>query len=533
MTDIYRKKLIHQGSINAVLLTAVLSFLMHPLVFFGYKFPDLGFLAWFHLVPLVLGIHHYSFRHKFILAFAAGMVAHYGHFYWLLTAMQQFGNLNFFESFGALTILFIVLSFVFALCLSLACWTNHLIKIPLFLLLPIFMTTKDYLLHIFPFNGFPWEMVAYSQGSWLQFFQWIDVTSVYGLSFLIYLVNGLIAEGLLIFIHKRQIDKMVIRFVVAFVLLLVSLSVSYFSDQNYEQNKVSAGAKNIALVQGNIPQEIKWDPLRRQDHLGVYLNLTNTAVRDGAELVIWPETAFPYGIRKETLSQDQFLDKDRLATPLFFGAVITENQGSSDFKLYNSLLFANQEAKFEDFYSKVHLVPFGEYLPWKELFGFLSGLTEGVGEFQVSSGLKIFEAEGIKYGPQICFEDIFPDYSRELSSMGAQVLVNVTNDAWYGFSSALFQHLVFSQFRALENRRYLLRTTNTGITAVVDPRGQVVAQLPLNQSGFLAHNLKIDYYDSYFVRNGFEWIKFLVGLCAFVVLYTALKKRLGPVQVEF
>jgi len=164
----YKTKLFTQSSINAIVLTGFLSFLMHPFVLFGYYFPDLGFLAWFFLVPLILGIHRYNLKNKIILCFLCGMIGHYGTYYWLMTAMQQFGGLNFFQSILSLTLMVTILSLVFALMLSFACWANHLIKIPFFLLLPIFMMTRDFILHFFLFGGFPWGIPPYSQGQWID-----------------------------------------------------------------------------------------------------------------------------------------------------------------------------------------------------------------------------------------------------------------------------------------------------------------------------------------------------------------------------
>lgn len=340
----YKTKLFTQSSINAVFLTGFLNFLMHPFVLFGYQFPDLGFLAWFYLVPLILGIHRYSLKNKIILCFLSSMIAHYGMFYWLMTAMQKFGGLNFFQSLGAMTIMFFILSLVFALMLSFASWINHLIKIPFFILLPIFMVTRDFLLHHLLFNGFPWEIVPYSQGQWIQFFQWIDHTGIFGLSFFIYLINGLIAEGLLLFIHRKQVDKLVSRYLVVFVLILLSLYGSFLSSQNYEKTKISKGNINIALIQGNIPQDIKWDPYKAQDNLNVYLKLTNTAVKDGADVVIWPETAYPYGIKMNKLKDERFLDKQRLLAPVLFGAVVTERTAKMK-KTFNSIIYADTSAK--------------------------------------------------------------------------------------------------------------------------------------------------------------------------------------------
>ncbi len=532
MTTEYKTNLFNQGTINAMCLTGISSFLMHPFVMFGYKFPDLGFLAWFYLVPLLLGMHRYSLKRKLLLCFLTSLIAQYGQLYWLMNAMQVYGGLNFFTAIGTLTLMFVIFGFLFAIFLSFAGWVWHLTKIPLFIILPVFMVAHDWALHYIPFGGYPWAIAPYSQGQWISFFQWVDYTGVLGLGFFIYLVNGLFAEGILLFVHRRQLDKMVSRLLIVVVLVFVSLYLSFLSSQNFEKNKTSKGNLSVALIQGNIPQDVKWDPYKAQDVLNVYLKLTNTAIKDGAELVIWPETSYPYGFRYDKLTREKFLDKEQLLAPILFGAIVGKREGSEQ-HIYNSVIHAGTDAGMKSVYNKMHLVPFGEYLPAKKLFGFLESLTQGVGEFTEGASYTLFDVYGFKIGSLICVEDIFPDNSQIFSKMGADLLVNYTNDAWYGDTSAQHQHVVYSQFRALENRRYLVRATNTGVTAVINPRGEVIDSFAPFKEGFLLQNLKLDKLESGFVRHGQTWVLWVAGLCAVLVFYTVLKIKLGPVKRRF
>lgn len=531
MTD-YKKKLFTQSSVNAVVLTGFLGFLMHPFVLFGTHFPDLGFLAWFYLVPLILGIHRHRLGHKFILCFLSGIIAHYGKYFWLMTAMQEYGGLTFFEAILALTLMGIILSLFFAVFVSLASWANHVIRLPFFFLLPVFMVTHDFVLDHFPLGGFPWAIAPYSQGQWLSFFQWVDHTGVFGLGLFLYIINGLIAEGLLLFIHRRQIDRMVTRFLIVVVLVFVSLFGSFLASQSYERAKAAGGSINVALIQGNIDQHIKWDPYKAQDNLNVYLKLSNTAAKDGARVIIWPETAYPYGIRLDKIGRDHFLDRPELPAPLLFGAVVSARVAGEP-SIFNSVILADEAALLSRVYRKIHLVPFGEYLPFKNVLGFLGSLTRSVGEFTPGSEYTLFTVDGVKFGVLICFEDIFPRYARRMTLASADVLVNVTNDAWYGDSSAQYHHLVFSQFRALENRRYLVRATNTGITAVIDPHGEVIDRLEPFKEGYLLQSLKLDQVASFYTRRGNAWVSGVVIVCGLIFLYAVVKCLLGPVRVEF
>lgn len=528
----FKPKLFTQGSTNAVLVTGILSFLIHPFVFFGYKVPDLGFLAWFYLVPLLLGMHRYRFKHKFILAYTAGVLGHFGTFYWLMNAMQMFGGLNFFESFFTMILLCLLLGVFFALFISVASWLKLIVKIPLFVLLPVFMLARDFVLHHLPFGGFPWGIAAYSQGEWLNFFQWVDHTGAFGLSFFIYLINGLLAEGILLFIHRHQIDKMVTRFIVAFVLMLLSLYGSFLANQKFQETKTTLEPINVALIQANIPQDEKWLPFKAQDNLNKFLTLTGSAVKDGAQVVVWPETAYPYGIRFGKIGESQFLDREQLSAPILFGAVVADHTQSQR-RIFNAVILADENGLMAKTYFKQHLVPFGEYLPMKEVFGFLSGLTQGVGEFDAGESSSLFEINGIKFGSLICFEDIFPALTIESARQGAEVLVNYTNDGWYGDTSAQHQHLVFSQFRALEARIPVLRSTNTGVTAVISSNGQVIRSLEPFTQDFLLHNLQIERTLSFFVVHGYSWVKMVSGLAFLIFLYGFVKVRLGPVAIRF
>lgn len=517
---------------NGIVSTAILMTLMFPFVVFGYKFPDMGFLAWVHLVPLTLVIHRYSFKRKVLFSFLSLMLAHYGIFYWLLIAMQGYGGLNFFAAFGSMTLLFIVLSLVGALCLSFSSWVNHLVKLPFFILLPVFMTTKDFLFHIIPFQGFPWETVAYTQGAWIHLFQWVDTTGVFGLCFFIYLINGLFVDGIKLFLFRKQVDKMVSRLLVVFVLLMVSLYLSFLSGEKFEKDKKILEAKTIAMTQGNIPQDTKWNPYKAQEHLGEYLELTAKSVKDGADIVIWPETAYPYSLNLNKIKEERFLDKDGLSVPILFGA-ITENRTAKKRHLYNSVVLAETTAQFQNVYHKMHLVPFGEYLPMKEIFGYLDKLTSEVGAMDAGSEYVIFDLGYFTVGPLICFEDIFPGIARQFARRGSQVLVNFTNDAWYGKSSAQLQHVVFSQFRALENRRFLFRSTNNGQTAIINPKGLIVDKIEPYEKSYLLKNVQIEYADGYFTLYGDFWKYGVVGLAVFLLIYAFFKKRLGPVKLEF
>lgn len=283
---------------------------------------------------------------------------------------------------------------------------------------------------------------------------------------------------------RGEKDHLLNRFVVFALLGMISFFGNYGRQRGVE-NDISAGATvRIALVQGNIGQEMKWDPKKAMEHLRRYLSLSDRAVADGADLVIWPETAYPYTVDLSTLSSKPAFDREGLPVPILFGAVgempTADDEAPAPVApplIYNSAFLAERDARIRQAYHKQHLVPFGEYIPMKKWLTFARSLTTAVGDMTPGDKFILLETGPLKIGTLICYEDIFPDIARGFAKTGANLLVNLTNDAWYGDSSAQHQHLVFSQFRALETRRYLLRATNTGVTAVINPQGEVLYHL--------------------------------------------------------
>lgn len=500
---------------------------MYPTVLFGWKVPDLGILAWFHLVPLLSILPNYDLKKQFLLAFAAISLGYFGHLYWLLVAMQEYGGLGVFESTGVLILLILILAILKALFVAFGSWLNRMSRISLALTVPVFATFADFIIHQAPFNGFPWALPAYSQGQWLRFFQWVSFAGPFGMCLFIYLCNALIAEGWRYFAKNREFDKMIARFLMVFALGLLSLYLSFSSSQEFENNQVNVGEIRVALVQGNINQDEKWSRPLLKRNLREYERLTFESVRDGAELAIWPESAYPFRLYDFHLRRDTFMDNDQMPIPLFLGAVVAHKKPSGEIFLTNSVLHVDKEARFINRYDKMHLVPFGEYVPMKEWLTFASHLTQAVGTFSAGTKPVLFEVNNIRFGSLICYEDVFEDVARVASKHGAQVLINYTNDAWYGNTSAQYQHLVMSQFRALENRKPLLRATNTGYTAVINAKGEIIDEKMPFTTGYLLHRLEVLGMDSHFTQHGNSWMAWLGVVAILVLIYAFLRRNLG------
>lgn len=503
----------------AVTITALLSFLIHPTVLWGHHLPDLGYLAWIYLVPLVLALTRFShFTPLLLISFASGIVGYYGLLYWLVLAMKDYGGFSGWAAFGALSALVVVMSLVFAVALGLALWVQQKTRAPFFILLPIFLLLRDLFLHHLPFGGYPWGTPAYSQGQWLTQFQWLDITGVYGLCALIYAVNGLIVDALLALYEGRKRRSVVWIFCLVFI-LAASYSWNQFSYQKYESTKINRGEIRIGLVQGNISQSIKWNKLQAHRILKIHKDQTSQAISRGAELVFWPESSYPFGIKNMNYRGAHY-PRLNLGVPVLFG-VIHMVEDETKKQKYNAIVLTNEVGDLVASYHKKHRVPFGEYLPLPRL-KFMESLTQGIGELDSGEEPNLIRFRDISLAPLICIEDVFPRYAQIFSEMGADVLVNPTNDAWYGNTSAQHQHLVYSQFRALENRIPLIRPTNTGMSAVIDSLGQVVAHLEPFRRDILVHDLKIETGKSYYSIHGDSWMWVPLTIALGLFLYALI-----------
>src|SRR4030042_327401 len=301
--------------------------------------------------------------------------------------------------------------------------------------------------------------------------------------------------GLLIFFQKRScIEPAVIApavwtlfrvnpfpFLYTIVTLGILLSVIFYGHVRIE--KIKKANKNgihlqVSLIQGNIDQAQKWDPAYTNETLVTYQSLTVKAAKDHPDLIVWPETAVPCYFSPEHEYGPFFLSlAKKVNAPILFGSLAYEQRSKpEDYKYFNSAFLVSPEDKKVSQYDKVHLVPFGEYVPLKPFLPFVEKMVVGVGDFSPGKNFTLFAIPRARCGVLICYEIIFPSLSRNYCKSGANFLVTITNDAWFGRSSAPYQHFSMAAFRAVENRVFVARAANTGITGFVDPNGKIVKQ---------------------------------------------------------
>ncbi len=432
---------------------------------------DLEFLAWFALVPLFYVIEGKGLYQSFKIGFLTGFIFFLGILYWIIIAVHTYGNVPLVLSGLILLLLVTYLSLFIGAFTFLTRLIQQRTGIQTLFLTPILWVTLEYL-RSFILTGFPWANLSYSQYLNLPFIQMADITGNYGLSFVIVMVNATLFEML------RQLPQKKLPFygmVITVTALLGFLIYGYIKIGIVDQQMIKNPPLKIGLVQGNIDQSIKWNEAYQKETMEIYERLSFKVAQEKPDLIIWPETATPFFFQDAKEFQPMVKEIPRKTNAfLLFGTPSYKVEGGKVHH-YNSALLISPEGELRGQYDKIHLVPYGEYVPLGEYIS-LGSLGEGIGDFKPGKEIFNFSLPQGKFGVLICFEIIFPDLCRQFVKKGANFLVTITNDAWFGKTSAPYQHLTIATFRAIENRVFIARAANTGISAFIDPVGRIVKQ---------------------------------------------------------
>jgi apolipoprotein N-acyltransferase len=340
-------------------------------------------------------------------------------------------------------------------------------------------------------SGFPWGLLGYIPARRLLLIQIAAWTGVYGVSALLVLVNTALAWAA---IERRWRAA-------ATAGILVVLTVGGATLVGRAQlGPVEAPARPVVIVQGNIPQAVKWDAAFRAETYQIYGQLTQAAA-PGSRLVVWPEAAVPAYLRFEPGAMQWLTGlATAVRVPLLVGAPDAEPDGRR--ARYLNSAFLVDAAGLRARYDKMHLVPFGEYVPLKRLLFFVEAIAAEIGDFTPGRQATLFQLEGMPFGTVICYEVIFPDLFRRFVAEGASFMTNITNDAWFGDSGGPLQHLQMVPLRAVENRVAIVRAANTGVSALVLPSGAIQATLPLGTRGTLRADVPLRRGETFYTRFG-------------------------------
>ncbi len=498
---------------DRVTLAAALSGLLLAL---AYPRVDLASLAWFALVPLFLVMAERPFRS----GFTAGLVFFATVLYWLNIVMTTFGRLHPLLSVVAWLLLAAYLALFFGAVTWAACRLREKLGLATVVTLPVLWVALEFL-RSFLLTGFPWASLGYSQQSHLVLIQSADLFGVYGLSFLLVLSNAVLAAAVASRRRPGRGPFPTAGVCIALVLLLANASYGLWrlsGDPDRREQTLS-----VALVQGNIDQTVKWDPAFQRSTIDRYRELSLEAAEGAAgkvDLIIWPESATPFFFQegKELAREVPALTRQTEAYLLFGSpAYMVVNRRA---RYLNSAFLLSPVGEELGRSDKVHLVPFGEYVPLGRFLPFIEKLVVGIGDFSPGE-VSPLPMNGKRLGVLVCYEGIFPELARDYVDEGTDLLVNITNDAWFGRSSAPYQHLAMSRFRAVENRIWLARAANTGISAIIAPSGRITAQTPIFETRSLAGEVGLGARPTLYRMTG----DVFPALCLALGLWWLLKTR--------
>jgi apolipoprotein N-acyltransferase len=517
---------IHPSAWLLVFLSAVLQVLIFPL-------PSVYIFSWFAITPLIvallrarpagalevsgsLRLQPASPGQAFLLAYACGILWYAGTCYWIYDTMRQYGGLS--APFALLAL------FLFCCYLGLYHGAFGL----LLALLPRSAQDSRRALVAAPFlwvavelartrvTGFPWNLLGIAQVDNAALCRLASWTGVYGISFEIVLVNVAFASAFLIPRQKRP------------AMLVAALAAAAALQAGQLIDPPPAGADHKALlVQENIPVSASWTPAFFQQTLNELTELTTSKAQENADavgpgrviasrihLIVWPESPAPFLTNDARFRQATSEMAHATKAWVIVGSIGVSSDvrpGREPSPTFNSAALISPDVGWAARYDKVHLVPFGEYLPFPSLFSFAGGLTKEVGEFQRGTARQPLSTGDERIGVFICYESIFPDEVRQFADNGAQVFVNISNDGWYGDSGAYAQHLNQTRMRAIENDRWILSATDTGVTASIDPWGRIAARIPRKERTVLVAPYALTSVTTFYTRHG-DWFAYACAI---------------------
>ncbi len=526
---------------------------------------DLAPLAWITLMPILWSAFEMRGSARFFLGWWAGTVINLGGFYWIIGTLMDFGHMSWLPAFLLALLLVAYQGLHYAFWLWLVFWFQKTGASAVWWVSPIVYVALEYLHPVI----FPW-FIANSQYSLIPIIQCCELGGVTLLSLMVVLSNSLLFET---WIRLRR------GFTRAWLCLicagLVPVSACLFGWIRMDQMdaKIDRASKlNIGLVEADVGIWEKEDPIKIKDNLVLHQRMSIDLEQRGAELIVWPETAYhasrtlvrrsgqaglewhrpipkdvelipPSGvppplhaaddIKNNTSLMDRYAPQRGFSTPLLFGALTYQKNPQSTsprhpgIDLFNTAILLDGAGRVLGSYDKVYLLMFGEHVPWGHTYPILFEWFPEAGDLAAGASVEVITMDRYRIGVMICYEDILPAFTRKVADQKPHILINITNDAWFGKTSEPYLHLALSVFRAVENRVGLVRSTNTGISAFVDPNGRILESTGLHQAETLLRSMPMLQSDTLYQRLG-DWPAYLCILFTggwFLVLWT--RKKFG------
>jgi apolipoprotein N-acyltransferase len=484
------------------------------------------------LTPLIVAVAQAArgerpYRRAFALGLLAGAAYFAGTLYWLVETMTTFGGLITPVAVIVAALLVAYLSlFPAAFAVMLARMLRGSSSIAVLLAAPVWVTTE--LGRQYVWDGFPWALLGYSQVTVLPVAQLASLLGVYGLSLLIALVSA--AAALVVIDRRRQ------RWIVAVGVVALVACTGGWGGRRLRSSQLTAAGEpvRVAVLQGNVPQQDKGEPSLRDVITERYIRMTRRALSQGATLIIWPESSTPFLLEHDLVRGEAIrrLAREAGAT-LIVGSdqvepVKTVPQAQPPEELwYNAAFLVKPDGTIGPVYRKMHLVPFGEYVPLKRLLFFVQPIVEAVSDFVPGTVPVLLPVGAHKASTAICYEVIYGSLMRRFVLNGSELLTTITNDSWYGRSSAAYQHWEQASMRAIENGRYLARSANTGISGFVDPYGRVLSKSGLFEESTLVGDLRFLTHRTLYTRIG-DLVAWLSLAATAAALFAAWRGTMNP-----
>jgi apolipoprotein N-acyltransferase len=499
-------------------------------VLLALSFPKFGHpaIAWIALTPLIVAIRRGSTRRAFFLGLLTGGIYFAGTVYWISRVMVVYGGLQPWLAVPVHAALVAVLACFVA---AFSAFQRIFLRSfgPRALLASPFVWVTTELGRTYLFTGFPWVLLGYSQVPVLPVAQFASLFGVYGVSALVCAVSA--AAAYLVMTEQQASPAPFARRArpVMSMIAVVLFVAAWGARRVGHADLTRAGQPiRVGLVQGNVDQAEKWDTARATSIFADYIRMTRQAIADGAQLVVWPESSAPFYF-EEPADRAQSDVVRTIARQAGVSILIGSDQMDRGVptSYYNSAFLVNASGETAGVYRKMHLVPFGEYVPLKRMLFFAAPLVESIGEgFAAGTDAAVLPVSGHPISTAICYEVVYPNLVRQFVRQGSQLLTTITNDAWFGDTSAPHQHFAQAAMRAVEEGRYLARSANTGISGIVDPYGRVLAESRLYQPAVIVGEVRFLTDLTLYARIG-DLFAYAAVLVTLVML---LQSRLWPLS---
>jgi apolipoprotein N-acyltransferase len=490
-------------------------------VLLAFSFPHYGHpaVAWIALVPLLVALAEGSLLRAFGLGVTTGAVYFAGTLYWISRVMVLYGDL---PSAVALVINAALVAYLalFVAIFALVVRRSVIAFGPSALMAAPFVWVATELGRTYIFTGFPWVLLGYSQATVLPVAQLASIFGVYGVSALVASVSAGLAIVALRQEQRGQagrarragqaawsgqaarVGRVYGPAIAAIALVLAVAAWGSWRAAKSEWTKIGDPIR-VGLVQGNVDQALKMDTTAAASSIFAdYLRLTREAIREGADIVLWPESSIPFRMDEDRAAAEELRTIARQArVPILVGSDQIDRTVNPP-RLYNSAFMIEADGTTGGVYRKIHLVPFGEYVPLQKVFFFAGHLVDAVSDFSPGTEAALLPVNGHLISTSICYEVVYPDLVRQFVAHGSELLTTITNDAWFGASSAPYQHFEQASMRAIEEGRYLVRSANTGISGIVDPYGRVLAASPIYEQKVIVGEARFLKTTTFYERHG-------------------------------